>query len=78
MLGVVVMLGCELLLIVIDKIFANLGSPREPYAIPIFDEINGIAPSFNDGREVEEPSIKVGRVIPLIPELLVPVQIFTS
>ena len=42
----------------------DLGSPREPYAIPIFDEINGIAPSFNDGREVEEPSIKVGRVIP--------------
>ena len=64
MLDVVIMLGCELLLIVIDKIFPDLGSPREPYAIPIFDEINGIASSFNDGREVEEPSIKVGRVIP--------------
>lgn len=64
MLDVVIMLACELLLILIDKIFLDLGSPREPYAIPIFDEINGIAHSFNDGREVEEPSIKVGRVIP--------------
>lgn len=46
----------------IDKTFTDLGSPREPYAIPIFDEINGIAPSFNDGREVKEPSIKVEEV----------------
>ena len=60
----------------IDKTFTDLGASREPYTVLIFDEINGIAPPFNDGREVEKPSIKVGRGIPLILGLLVPVQIF--
>ena len=72
------MLGCEQLLIVIDKTFTDLGLPREPYAMPIFDEVNGITPSFNDGREEEELNIKVGIGIPLILGLLAPVQIFPS
>ena len=71
------MLGCEQLLIVIDKTFTDLGLPREPYAMPIFDEVNGITP-FNDGREEEELSIKVEIGIPLILGLLAPMQIFPS
>ena len=62
----------------IDKTFTDLGLPKEPYAMPIFDEVNGITPSFNDGREVEELSIKVGIGIPLILGLLASMPIFPS